>query len=111
MLHTGLSRLQNKGVTGSMYKGDKDCASQEGAAHGATSVCQDIARPDPVEKEMERRLDYERAAVACMRVLMRNEELHDQMPVVLNIMLQAARVDRAYIFENSEDGEKGTCMS
>ncbi|HQO33517.1 MAG TPA: PAS domain S-box protein [bacterium] len=71
----------------------------------------DITERKRADEALQRRLAYERAAATCTGILAEPTSLDDQLPTVLRILREAAGADRAYIFQNEDDPERGLCMN
>ncbi|TQD24363.1 PAS domain S-box protein [Methanolobus vulcani] len=66
---------------------------------------------DEIEHSIERRLNYERASVKCMRTLLEPGSIDNILPRILNIVHRVVDNSRTYIFKNELDPDLGLCMS
>ena len=71
---------------------------------------QDVTQHKLADDELRVRLDYEAATASCAQVLLQAESLPRSLDLVLRKLVQTVGVSRAYLFENFEDADRGTCM-
>jgi PAS domain S-box-containing protein len=70
----------------------------------------DITESKRAEVEQARRLRAEKAMAAVSRALLGADTEQKTMQEALEQLVAAAQVDRAYVYQNHEDAEKGLCM-
>jgi PAS domain S-box-containing protein len=69
------------------------------------------AAHDRAEAALQKRLRYERALTMISGILRSASAVSDVIDEVLRVMLQASEMDRAYLFENHYDPQRGLCLS
>jgi PAS domain S-box-containing protein len=69
------------------------------------------AAHDRAEAALQKRLRYERALTVISGILRSASAVSDVIDEVLRVMLQASEMDRAYLFENHYDPQRGLCVS
>ena len=83
----------------------------EGGIAGAIESIRDITDRKKAEEALKRRLDYERAAADCMRLLVEPSDMDEQLQRVLETLRPTAGAGRVYVFRNEERPESGLCMT
>jgi PAS domain S-box-containing protein len=83
----------------------------EGRIAGAIESIRDITDRKKAELALKRRLDYERAAAECMRLLVEPLDMDQQLQGVVEILCRAVGTSRVYIFRNEESPTSGLCMT
>lgn len=71
----------------------------------------DITEQKAAEAALTRRLEYERAAAACMRLMVDVSDMHSRLDAVVATLREAVHASRAYIFQNDIDPRRGTFTS
>ncbi|MEW6236313.1 MAG: PAS domain S-box protein [Candidatus Omnitrophota bacterium] len=82
-----------------------------GVISGIVVNGKDVTEIQRAQDTLLERLDYERAAAESMSLLVKSQEVDEQLPRILNILRLAVNVSRAYIFRNEDDPDAGLCMT
>jgi PAS domain S-box-containing protein len=83
----------------------------KGRIVGAIESIRDITVRKRAELALKRRLDYERAAADCMRLLVESRDRDEQLQKVVEALCRAVGASRVYIFRNEESSTSGLCMT
>jgi PAS domain S-box-containing protein len=82
----------------------------EGRIVGAIESIRDITARKRAELALKRRLDYERAAADCMRLMVEPRQREEQLQGVVEALCRTVGASRVYIFRNEESSTSGLCM-
>jgi PAS domain S-box-containing protein len=83
----------------------------EGRIVGAIESIRDITARKRAELALKRRLDYERAAADCMRLMVEPRDREEQLQGVVEALCRTVGASRVYIFRNEESSTSGPCMT
>jgi two-component system, cell cycle sensor histidine kinase and response regulator CckA len=83
----------------------------EGKVVGAIESIRDITELKKTELALKRRLDYERAAADCMRLLVKPWNIEEQLQGVVETLCRIVGASRVYIFRNEESPTSGLCTT
>ncbi len=84
----------------------------DGRVVGYRGTDTDITSRKAAEERLRRRLAYEKAIVACMRLLMSGRAtVEQQLGAVVRILRQASEASRTYVFRNEHVPGQGLCMT
>jgi PAS domain S-box-containing protein len=85
--------------------------SDDGVPLRAVGTHLDVTASKRAAEELDRRAGYEGAATYCARALADVVDVDGVLPGVLDRLRVASDASRAYIFQNHEDPQLGTCMN